>query len=262
MKLKKPKISILIILTSLLVSGCVTERTYSGTDVPVTERSFDNVAAARQRVQLGLTYLRKGNSEQAKYNLDKALEFAPNLEDVHVALAYYYQSVGELELTEKSYRDAINTSDVTGDSMNNFGVFLCQQKKYDQAEEMFLKAVKMPKYTRSASSYENLGICTRKSGDLPKAQSYFEMALNYDPRRATSLLELSEIDLELGRYTEAKKGLARYHRVVPESAQSLALGIKIEQGLNDSEAVKKFGILLLAKFPASYEAKQYRASMH
>ncbi|MGE6648291.1 type IV pilus biogenesis/stability protein PilW [Shewanella colwelliana] len=259
---QKPKFSILLILTSIMMSGCVTERTYSGTDVPVTERAFDNVTAARQRVQLGLTYLKKGNSEQAKYNLDKALEFAPNLEDVHVALAYYYQSVGEIELTEKSYRDAINASDATGDSMNNFGVFLCQQEKYDQAEEMFLKAVKMPKYTRSASSYENLGICSRKSGDLQKAQRYFGMALNYDPRRATSLIEISEIELELGNYSAAKAGLARYHRVVPESAQSLALGIKIEQGLNDSDAVRKFGILLLAKFPASYEAKQYRASMH
>lgn len=260
--LKKPKMVLLISLTSLMMSGCVTERTYSGTDVPVTERAFDNVSAARQRVQLGLTYLQKGNSEQAKYNLDKALEFAPNLEDVHVALAYYYQAVGEIELTEKAYRQAINASDATGDSMNNFGVFLCQQKKYDQAEQMFLKAVKMPKYTRSAASYENLGICSRESGDLKKAQRYFGMALNYDPRRATSLLELSEIDFELGHYQAAKDGLARYHRVVPESAQSLALGIKIEQGLNNTEAVKKFGILLLAKFPSSDEAKQYRESMY
>ncbi|MCG9697213.1 type IV pilus biogenesis/stability protein PilW [Shewanella sp. Isolate11] len=262
MMLQKPKISILILLTSIMVSGCVTERTYSGTDVPITEREFDNVAAARQRVQLGLTYLQKGNSEQAKYNLDKALEYAPKLEAVHIGLAYYYQSVGELELTEQSYRNAINSSDATGDSMNNFGVFLCQQKKYEQSEEMFLRAVKMPKYTRSASSYENLGICSRESGDLTKAQHYFKMALNYDARRAVSLLELAEIELELGNYTEAKNGLARFHRVVPESAASLGLGIKIEQGLNNSEAVKKFGILLLAKFPTSNEAKQYRASMH
>ncbi len=259
---KKTRASILILLTSVMVSGCVTERTYSGTDVPVAERDFDNVAAARQRVQLGLSYLQRGNSEQAKYNLDKALEFAPGLEDVHIALAYYYQSVGELELTEKSYRNAINTRGATGDSMNNFGVFLCQQKKYDQAEEMLLKAVNMPKYTRSASSYENLGLCSRESGDLAKAQHYFKMALNYDSRRAVSLLELAEIELELGNYSAAQTGLARYHRVVPESAASLGLGVKIERGLNNSEAAKKFGILLLAKFPASNEAKQYRASMH
>ncbi|MCE9679223.1 type IV pilus biogenesis/stability protein PilW [Shewanella sp. AS1] len=262
MTLEKPKISLLIILTSLLVSGCVTERTYSGTDVPVKERAFDNVSAARQRVQLGLSYLQKGNSEQAKYNLDRALEFAPDLEDVHVALAYYYQSVGELDQTEKSYRNAINSSDATGDSMNNFGVFLCQQAKYDQAEEMFLRAVKMPKYTRSASSYENLGICTRKAGNLSKAKQYFNMALNYDPRRGTSLLELTEIDLEQGDFIDAQKGLSRYHSIVPETAESLALGIQIERSLNDTEAEKRFGILLLAKFPASQEAKQYRASMH
>ncbi|QLE86221.1 MULTISPECIES: type IV pilus biogenesis/stability protein PilW [Shewanella] len=262
MNLSVQKLSVIVALSSVLMTGCVTERTYSGTDVPVTEREFDNSAAARQRVQLGLMYLQKGNSEQAKYNLDKAEEFAPNLEDVHVAMAYYYQSVGELELTEKAYRRAINASDATGDSMNNFGVFLCQQEKYAESERMFLRAVKMPKYTRSASSYENLGICSRKSGDLDKAQQYFGMALKYDPRRSVSLLELTEIELELQNYQQAKQGLARYHRVIPESAESLALGIEIEHGLNDTEAARKFGILLLAKFPASEEAKQYRASMH
>lgn len=37
----------LAIALSLLVTGCVTERTYSGTDIPVSERKLDKVAAAR-----------------------------------------------------------------------------------------------------------------------------------------------------------------------------------------------------------------------
>lgn len=262
MKQGLTQITALTLLAMGLLCGCVSERTYSGTDVPVAEREFDNESAARQRAQLGLTYLQKGNSQQAKYNLDKAVEYAPDLEAVHVSMAYYYQTVGELENAETSYRKAIRTSDATGDAMNNFGVFLCQQEKYKQSEEMFLKAVRMPKYTRSASSYENLGICSRKAGQLDKAKDYFSMALKYDPRRQVTLLELTEIDVETGDYLNARAQLVRYHRVVAESAESLTLGIKIEQGLNDLDAARKFGILLLAKFPASIEAKQYRASMH
>ncbi len=98
---------IMVTLVGLSVSGCVTERTYSGTDTPVAERRFDKVGAARERMQLGLTYLNRGNSEQAKYNLNKAVEYAPDMSEVHVAMAYYYQTVGDLDRTEASYRRAI-----------------------------------------------------------------------------------------------------------------------------------------------------------
>ena len=262
MNQRKVVLPLVFILSSMMTTGCVTQDTYTGTDTPVSERKINKEAAARQRVQLGLTYLQKGNSEQAKANLDRAEAFAPDLEEVHIAFAYYYQSVGELEKTEQAYRKAINTSNVTGDAYNNFGAFLCQQGKYAESEKMFLAAVDQPLYTRSASTYENLGICSRKAGQISQAQHYFAMALKYDPRRRTSLIELTEIDYEQGRYAEAKAQLSRYHRVALESATSLALGIKIEQGLNDEEAVKRFGILLLAKFPQSIQAKEYRASMH
>ena len=261
MKQGLPKLSVLLAL-SLFATGCITERTYSGTDIPVSEKQIDKVAAARERTQLGLTYLRRGNSEQAKYNLEKALEYAPDLEDVHIALAYYYQTVGDTVRAEDAYTNAINSRDATGDSMNNFGVFLCQQKKYDKAEKMFLAAIEMPKYTRTASSYENLGICSRDAGKLDKARHYFNMALKYDPRRSVSLLELVELELEQSEFVAARTQLARYHSVVAESPESLALGIKIERGLNDDAAVKKFGISLIAKFPTSIQAKQYRASLN
>ncbi|MCL1050418.1 type IV pilus biogenesis/stability protein PilW [Shewanella abyssi] len=259
---RKVSVPLVMLLSATALSGCVTQSIYTGTNTPVSEKKVDKVAAARQRVHLGLVYLQKGNSEQAKANLDRALAFAPELEDVHIAFAYYYSSVGELEKTEQAYRRATNLRNASGDSFNNFGTFLCQQGQYAESEKMFLKALERPSYTQSASTYENLGICSRKAGQIEKAQKYFSMALNYDPRRRTSLIELTEIELEAERYTEARARLTRYHNVAVESPISLALGIEIEQGLNDDDAVRKFGILLLAKFPSSPQAKHYRANMH
>ncbi|MGL4832947.1 MAG: type IV pilus biogenesis/stability protein PilW, partial [Shewanella sp.] len=174
----------------------------------------------------------------------------------------YYQTVGDLVRTERAYLDAISTKDTSGDSMNNFGVFLCQQKQYAKAEKMFLAAIEMPKYTRTASSYENLGLCSREAGLNQKARQYFQMALKYDPRRAVSLLELVELDIDQNDFIKARNQLARYHQVAAQTPESLALGIKIEQAMNDDAAVHKFGMLLLAKFPASPQAKQYRVNLH
>lgn len=242
--------------------GCVSESTYSGTNIPVVEKGFNNILAAQKRAELGLTYLQQGNSQQAKYNLDKAVEFAPNIQDVHISMAYYYQIVGELENAEMSYRKAINLSDANGDGLNNFGVFLCQQARYKESEKIFLRAIKMPNYTRSGDSYENLGICSRKAGEIDKARDYFSTALKYNPRSKSALLELTEIEVGENNYLDAQAQLARYHSVIIQSAESLTLGVTIELGLHDEKAARKFGILLLAKFPSSDEAKRYRASMY
>ncbi|MBV7317121.1 type IV pilus biogenesis/stability protein PilW [Shewanella sp. NIFS-20-20] len=255
------KLTLTMILATA-ITGCVTEQTYSGTDVQVKERKFDPVAAAKERIQLGLTYLQKGNSEQAKFNLDKAQVYAPNLEEVHIAMAYYYQTVGDDPRAVIAYEDAIKSSSASGDAFNNFGVYLCQQGQYRQAEKRFLQAIEQPEYTRAAASYENLGLCSQEAGELDKARDYFIAALKYEPRRRTSLLALVEIALQQDNYSQAKQSLKQFQRVAADTPQSLELGIRIELGLNDPEAAKRYGIQLLATFPSSNQAKEYRASLH
>ncbi|NRD73291.1 type IV pilus biogenesis/stability protein PilW [Shewanella sp. VB17] len=262
MKYKLPQYVMLIVLLSSTLGGCVSESTYSGTDIPVIEKEFNNILAAQKRAELGLTYLQQGNSQQAKYNLDKAVEFAPNIQDVHISMAYYYQTVGELDNAETAYRKAINLSDANGDGLNNFGVFLCQQARFKESEKLFLRAIDMPNYTRSGDSYENLGVCSRKAGEIDKARDYFNTALKYNPRSKITLLELTELEIGNNNYLDARVQLARYHSVITQSAESLTLGVTIELGLHDEKAARKFGILLLAKFPSSDEAKRYRASMY
>ncbi|KFZ38140.1 pilus assembly protein PilW [Shewanella mangrovi] len=261
MKHGLPGILLLLVASSQL-AGCVTERTYAGTDTPVTERKFDRTAAALERSQLGLAYLKKRDSEQAKANLDRAMEYAPELEQVNLAMAYYYESVGEMQKAEDTYDRAIDTRDASGDAANNFGVFLCKEAKYEKSERMFLRAINNPKYTRTASSYENLGICMRKAGSVDKARQYFGMALKYEPRRRVSLLEMAALEEGIGNYSAAKVMLQRYDKVATMSAESLALAVKIETGLGNTDAAKRNGILLLAKFPQSPQAKAYRTNMH
>ncbi|QSX34836.1 type IV pilus biogenesis/stability protein PilW [Shewanella avicenniae] len=261
MKHGLPGILLLLVASSQL-AGCVTERTYAGTDTPVTERKFDRTAAAVERSQLGLAYLKKGDSQAAKSNLDRAMEYAPDLEQVNLSMAYYYESVGELQKAEDTYDRAIATRDATGDAANNFGVFLCKEGKYEKSETMFLRAIGNSKYTRTASSYENLGVCMRKAGNVEKARKYFGMALRYEPRRRVSLLEMAELEQSVGNYREAKAVLQRYDKVATMSPESLALAVKIEMGLGNTDAAKRNGVLLLAKFPQSPQAKAYRTQMH
>jgi type IV pilus assembly protein PilF len=67
----------------MLLSGCVSQNDQS------FGQNFDHLKAAKTRVSLGLTYLKNGNYRQAKFNLDKALEFAPRSADANFDMAYY-----------------------------------------------------------------------------------------------------------------------------------------------------------------------------
>ena len=71
----------------------------------VSERNSipDPLAAAKNRLALGLTYLKSNNFQQAKFNIDKALDFAPRFSGAHYGIAYYYQKVGENALANESY---------------------------------------------------------------------------------------------------------------------------------------------------------------
>jgi len=71
------KIISIIFIVLMLLSGCISQSSQS------FGQNFDQIKAAKTRVSLGLTYLKNGNFSQAKFNLDKALEFAPRSADAN-----------------------------------------------------------------------------------------------------------------------------------------------------------------------------------
>ena len=70
-----------VILSSVLfISACVTSETIVTTKNTgaAIKTQFDPQSAADTRVKLALRYLRKDEMQQAKENLEKALEYQPN----------------------------------------------------------------------------------------------------------------------------------------------------------------------------------------
>ena len=121
------------LIGAVMLGGCVKQATYNNTGKPAPISRIDNSEAAKTRVALGLQYLKVGQMSNAKFNLEKAKTFAPNLSSVHTAFAYYYQQVGEQELAEKSYLKAIKLDGNDADALNNYGTFLCRMKRFDEA---------------------------------------------------------------------------------------------------------------------------------
>jgi type IV pilus assembly protein PilF len=235
-------ISIVFIMLMLL-SGCISQSN------PNFGQNFDQVKAAKTRVSLGLTYLKNGNFSQAKFNLDKALEFAPRLADANFAMAYYYQSVSELEKAENSYQFAMDLDPKNANIANSYGAFLCQNGDYEKAKKYFLKAVNTSNYISSAETYENLALCSRSQGQPEDAIEYLRSAVNHQPGRANSLFLLARSLVELQHWQEARVILRRYEKIAQISPQSLLMAMKIENGTRNEIAAKGYSDMLLKIYP-------------
>ncbi|WP_289031090.1 type IV pilus biogenesis/stability protein PilW [uncultured Paraglaciecola sp.] len=230
----------------ILLSGCVTQ-TGPGT----VQKGFDRDKAAENRVSLGLTYLKNGNFSSAKFNLDKALEFAPRSADANYAMAYYYQSVGELEQAEEAYQYAMDLEPNNADIANTYGAFLCQNGKYEKAKEYFLKAVNSSSYNLSAQTYENLALCSQSQGRPEEAVQYFRSAVNHQPSRSHSLYLLTQALIDTQQWAEAQDVFKRYEKVSRVTPQSLIMAVSIENGLGNYSVAKGYSDMLIQLYPSN-----------
>lgn len=239
-------------LCSTLLFGCVSESTIVDSKVP-GERPTDNKQIARTRLSLGLNYLQRGETSQARFNLEKARELAPDMPEVDNALAYYYQQVGEFEQAEDAYRDALRKDHNNADTYNNFGAFLCQINKFEEAEELLLAAVKRPGYIRVADSYENLAFCALGRKDFDKYQQYLEQALRHNGVKHSIVYNLSMLNYAKGDLEKARIWQKRLQELGQVSPQATLLRYMIAYQLDDKTEQQTAEKFMLSVYPTAAE---------
>ena len=246
-----------IMLISLL-SACVTKNYENNSDKPVVENSSTNNEIAMTRISLGLGYLKMGNTIQAKLNLEKAKRFAPKLTQVHTAFAHYYDIVEEPELAIASYEKALSFDKKDADTLNNYGVFLCRQQRYVEAEKQILKAIDVPSYLLVSQSYENLALCQLKANNFDKAQFYFNKSIAHNPNNASALIQMVRLQYAIGEYQQAQTYIRKYEKATRRfNPNALSLAYKVYEKQHNRRMAKNYASMLVKMFPNSYEARQY-----
>jgi type IV pilus assembly protein PilF len=236
-----------------LMSGCVSQSTLVETN-RIAQPRTDMTEAARTRMSLGLNYLQRGDTSQAKYNLEKASQLAPDLAEIDNAIAYYYQQVGEAELAEKSYRQSLRKDGDNPDTLNNFGVFLCQLQKYQEATSLLQKAIKNPGYIRVADSYENLAFCAVAQQQYPQYQQYLRQSLAHNGNRVSAVYLMAEFSYASSDLAEAKKWSSRLEQLGERSAPASLLQYLLARQTGDVVAQQSAEKFLTTVHPQSEES--------
>ncbi len=244
--------SVLVALT--LVMGCVSVEESVGT------QRYSPIEAADNRIALGVQYLNQRDMPRARDNFQQALALAPDYYRSLISMAYYYQQVDEPEQADNYYRLAMRKNSQNGDVLNNYGVFLCREEKYNEAIGLFERAVKLPSYNLVASSYENAGLCSIGQGELEAAQAFLKKALAHDPSRAMSSLQLSRLQIDAGEFTQARLNLTKFNKQYGYKPDSLWLLIQLEDKAGRTQERERYVALLASQYPESTQYQKYLAN--
>ncbi|MCF7202033.1 type IV pilus biogenesis/stability protein PilW [Pseudomonas oligotrophica] len=241
----------LIMLFAGFMAGCVST---GHVDPLKTDEGRDQARDAY--IQLGLGYVRQGAASRAKTPLRKALEIDPRSADAHAALALVFQTEMENELADKHYREALSDRR-DARILNNYGSFLFEQGRYQDAMERFRQASEDNMYSERARVFQNMGMTALKLGQREQAETYFNRALRLDGRQPGALLELAELAYESGQYVPAKRYYDSFSALSEQNARSLLLGIRLAGIHGNRDSAASLALQLKRLYPGSPEYKQF-----
>lgn len=244
-----------IAAAALLLGGCASDGHFAG-----PRASEQNQQAARLHVQLAQEYLRKGQLDIARDRVMRALELNPASPEAHTVAALLHDQIGDHAQAEIHYRRAIELKPKDGGVNNNYANFLCSRGRYEEADALFQKALADPYYRTPDVALVNAGQCAFSAGQLEAAEQYLRRALDRNPEQSAALLPMAKTLLARGDALRARAFLQRHEAQAAASAETLLLGLQIEQSLGDQRAAAEYRRRLLDQFPRSPQARSLEGS--
>lgn len=250
-----------------LVAGCsttVTSTDTAGSTVgrppqPVaTPEPVDPARRAAVRLELAAAYFSRGQSATALAEVRQALISMPDLAPAHALAGLIHASLGDDAQAEQSFRRALQIDPRDGDTMHNFGWYLCQRRRFADADGQFQAALAQPTYRSVARTLMAQGVCQARGGSLEAAERTLSRSFDLDPANPTTAVSLAEVLLRRGDFERARFYVARVNNQ-PElaNAQTLWLAIRIERRLGNDAQVRELGARLRERFPQSPEALRF-----
>jgi tetratricopeptide (TPR) repeat protein len=175
--------------------------------------------AYRPWLNLGSSYSKIGDMENAKAALMRGLELNPNSARGHVNLGSALDELGEKKLAIAHYQKALI---IGGDNFRaafNLGVLYEKAKEYDQAKRYYVLAIKFNPH--SYKGYLGLGAALYYQGKLKEALKQFESAKRYGPNVPDVVYSYASVALELGQLDRARKYLPHLKRLNAELYRNL-----------------------------------------
>ncbi len=253
---------ICILWSTVLLTGCANRPGVSGSaggkaDMVTESDEPDNRRRARLRLELASGYFEQGQTNVALDELKQALVADPSFADAYNLRGLVYMRLNDIPLAEDSFRRALVLDPRNADVAHNFGWLLCQQSRYAESFQLFGQAIGNPGYSGQAKSLMAQGICQARAGQQSEAEQSLTRAYQIDAGNPVIGYNLANLLVARGELTRAQFYIRRLNNSEFANAETLWLGIKIEQRLNNRDALTQLGEQLKKRYGQSREAAAY-----
>ncbi len=248
------------------LAGCVTtgappKSPYHANNDDDIKTASDQTNADRlynTRMELAQAYLGRNQPADALDQVKQALQAKPDNSAAYGLRGLIYASLGDTEKADESFKRAMQLAPHDGDVMHNYGWYLCQQRRFDDADAEFKRAIAEPSYRSASRTMLVEGICQQRAAKPQDAERTLSRAYELDPANPTIAYNLAAVLYRNGQFDRARFYIRRINgRAEFVSAQSLWLAAKVEHKLGQEEQVKAMGNQIRDRFPDSPEALLY-----
>lgn len=225
-----------------------------GKDLATESDQTDFDRRAKVRLELAAAYFGRGQSTDALDEVKQSLVARPENPAAYGLRGLIYASLGDAATADESFRHALALAPHDGELMHNYGWFLCQQKRFSEADAQFLQAMAQPNYVSQSRTQLAQGVCQARAGHLSDAEHTLSHAYELDPASPVIAVNLSQVLYRNAQYDRARFYIRRVN-TRPElvNAQTLWLAAQIEHKLGQDDQVKDMGVQLESKFPQAPE---------
>ncbi len=245
---------------AVLLAGCAASGgagRSAGTATPdriTASDESDATKRARVRLELASAYFGRGMMTTALDEVKLAIAADPTVSAAFNLRGLIYASLGDETLAEESFRRALQLDARDADAMQNYGWYMCQRQRYDEADAMFDRALAVPQYRDAQRTLVSKGVCQARRGAWEPAEQTLMRAYEMNPGSAVAAVNLSEVLYRRGGYERARFYIRRVNDM-PEvaNAQTLWLALRIERRLGNDEAVRDLSYRLRSRFPDARE---------
>jgi len=218
---------------------------------------------ARIRLELAIGYFEQGQTTIALDELKLSLAADPNYGDAYNLRGLVYMRLRDFSLAESSFRRAVVLKPGDANTLHNLGWLMCQQDRHAESMQFFGQALADPAYGDRAKTLMTRGLCQMRANRPAEAEDSLLQSFQLDAGNPITEYNLALLLLQRADLQRAQFYIRRLNNSEWANAESLWLGIKIEQRLGNREAVEQLAVPLRRRFAQSREAGLYdRGAFH
>ena len=247
--------SCLTFSSAVVLTGCASKLTGSGTkaDLVTDSDESDVRKRARLRLELAVAYFEKGQTTDALDHLKQSILADPTLFEAYNLRGLIYMRLNDVPLAEESFRRALALNPKAASVQHNYGWLLCQQSRFSESLQLFGAALANPAYGDRAKTWMAQGLCQIKSGQTMDAENSFLRSYELDAGNPITAYNLSSLLYQRGEFVRAQFYVRRLNNSELANAESLWLGIKVERRMENRDAMGQLGTQLKKRYPQSRE---------